>query len=245
MVAEARSIIGVDGTSDGWIAARLPEQRLEHVRTLADLNPGPGDLIAVDIPLAFAPEDGRRACEESARDLLSRAGAGRASSIFFTHPASVYQAAGAAGTYGQQYQRALATSRTTGLGGISRQSFALRNKIMEAKGFAAEASSRQVCVIEVHPETEFVLMQADNVGSAEPLRSKRTWTGQRQRWNLLAEQSQEFDPDQFVGDTDNAAPDDVLDAIAALRVGRWHAEHRATPLGSSETGGLIWTTASA
>lgn len=237
-----RSLIGVDGTRSGWVAADLAPARLRHLGRLAELVPASGDVIAIDIPLAYPADGHPRACEIAAREILRTCGGGRASSIFLTHPAEIYGSADDPEDYRTRYGRALQDSRASAFGGISRQSFALGNKIAEAIAYAEEARKLGAEVIEVHPETEFALLEQRAVQTT-PMRGKRTWTGLRQRWAALTAESADYDPDRFHGDPQDAAPDDVIDAVAAARVARHYASGSASPLGNRDRGGLIWTAA--
>ena len=116
--------------------------------------------IGIDIPLT-TPMEGRRSAESLARGLLP----GRSSSVFSTPPADVLAEA--------TYQAALHRARQVYGYGISAQAYALRRAIVDAR-------DSQLALHEVHPELSFSVMN-----SGHHLASKKSWTGMRQRLDLL------------------------------------------------------------
>jgi predicted RNase H-like nuclease len=136
---------------------------------------GPLDVVGNDIPIGVADASLRQA------DLLARDRFGpRRGSVF---PAPV-RAAVTAETYveANEQQRALVGQ------GLSRQSYALRDKILEVDRFVRSARCR---VVEVRPELSFATL-----AGAPLVSTKRTWGGMSQRRRVLA-------------DAGLAVPDDV------------------------------------
>ena len=95
---------------------------------------------------------------------------------------------------------------------------------------------REGPVIEVHPELAFLAF------AGRPLASKKTWDGQVQRRQALADQG--LAPDDLGPTGGTAAADDVLDAAACALVARAYAAGSAVPLGD-EAEGVIWMPAPA
>jgi predicted RNase H-like nuclease len=98
--------------------------------------------------------------------------------------------------------------------GLSRQSWALRPKLLEAN---AIWERHPALLFEAHPEVSFRQM------AGEPLAyAKKTWSGQARRRELLARHGIVL-PDQL-GPAGQAPPDDILDAAAVA----WSAHRMAT-----------------
>ena len=124
---------------------------------------------------------------------------------------------------GQTQLKEVARQRAMSLTGksVSAQAFALRAKILEVDGFAGDPRLR-----EVHPELSFAAMAGAVVAEA-----KTSWNGLMRRRQLLAQQGLAV-PDR-VEDAPTAAPDDILDAVAAawtaMRVDAGRAERIGEP----------------
>lgn len=191
------TVAGVDGCRRGWIAITLDAgggARGFFVAQLDELVDAIPDLaaVAIDIPIGL-PTAGRRRADDMARDRLGP----RRNSVFY---APVRQAVTAT-----THAEANAICRRVTGQGISRQSFALAPKILEAERWVTSAG---MPVWEVHPEVSFSLMLG------RPARHpKRSWAGLHERMNALR------DAGVDVGDVGSAGAqagaDDVLDAAAA------------------------------
>lgn len=116
--------------------------------------------------------------------------------------------------------------RLTGKG-LSAQSFALREKILEA----AAASFADPRLFEVHPECSFRAM----AGNAIPDR-KKTWAGFHARRSALAAEGIELPP-RFSSSADSVGLDDVVDAAAAAWTAHRRRRCRAFTLPPPEVGG--------
>ncbi|NND85085.1 MAG: DUF429 domain-containing protein [Acidimicrobiia bacterium] len=206
------TVVGVDGSPDGWVVADPDRRQLTLVDTLVGLD---ADLIAVDIPLAFPKDGGGRDAERAARRILGR----RAPSVFSTPPRAVYEA--------ESYEEACAIARQLTDKAISRQTWGLKAKVLDA----AKALAAGVPLVEAHPETAFAV-----IAGAPCTWAKTTWSGHRERAALL--RGVGMDPDAFSGATGRAAPHDVLDAIAMAWVAGRHRDGDAMRLG--EDGDPIW-----
>ena len=151
-------------------------------------------MLALDIPIGL-PADGAawpRQADIAARNLL---GARRAS-IFLAPPRPVLDCA--------SYDLANRVHRELTGKGLSRQSWGLAQKILEAEAFLDGSFQ----AIEVHPEVSF---QAMNGAPLE--QSKKTWNGQMARRELLRDHGI-IVPDR-IDQAGDVPPDDLLDAAAA------------------------------
>jgi predicted RNase H-like nuclease len=224
-------VAGADVFKGRWICVVLENgcyngaQVVDSLRQIPEVL-GAIDLLALDIPIGL-PADGTdwpRPADPAARAFIGP----RRSSVFTAPPRPVYEA--------PSYASANALHRKLTTKGLSRQSWALRAKILEAEAFIADHPN----TIEVHPEVCFRAMKG------EPLEfSKKTWNGQMQRRALLATQSIDL-PDQLDAPTGKTPPDDLLDAAAAAW-SAWRCERgrgEALPESDSESTlssrGLIW-----
>lgn len=190
-------VAGLDGYPHGWFAVVLHAgrfQRADAYATFADALTGLADCdrIGVDVPIGLV-DHGSREADTAARRLL---GAG-ASSVFPTPPRWVLSA----DDYAEANRRGRASGR-----GVSRQSWALRARILEVE----ELQPLPAAVLEVHPEVAF----RDLAGARLP--SKRSWTGMRRRLALLTDADIHLPID--VPDGTRARADDVLDAAVVAWV---------------------------
>jgi len=193
-------VLGLDGCRGGWVGIVLRDGRfagallVDHVADAIAAVPDAA-AIAIDIPIGL-PATGRRAADDLARQQLGP----RRSSVFHAPPRNVLLE--------DSYSAANATAKRLHGFGISKQSYMLRDKILEVDALAGSDTR----IYEVHPELAFRVM--GNAGLAP----KKSFTGARQRLGLLADAGIVL-PDEL-GPAGNAAIDDVLDAAAAAWVGQ-------------------------
>ena len=188
-------VVGVDGCKGGWVALRVVEGVVCGGGVYAAFSEilaayTGSSVIAVDIPIGLPPPY-PRAADLEAKQILGP----RRSSVFLVP----HCAALAAPTYAEanRLNRELTGS------GLSAQSYALRKKILEVAGHAA----RDLRVREVHPEVSFQAMAGGPLSHG-----KKTWSGFRQRQELLVGQGLGIPSGLDLG---AAGADDVLDAAAA------------------------------
>jgi predicted RNase H-like nuclease len=113
------------------------------------------------------------------------------------YPRAVYEA--------ETHAEASALAIRFGHGGVSRQAYALRARLLELD---AAVRSSTMAVREVHPEVSFRAM------ASAPLQwGKRSWNGMNERLALLA--AQRFELPHTIEEIDSAGTDDLLDAAAA------------------------------
>ncbi len=202
-------VVGVDGAKAGWVAVALVDGRFTRAVEVAHLVDLPrvfpaATVFAIDVPMMLNPETFR------AVDATLRAQRGVSSSTVFNAPPRRALDA-------ESYEAAQRWCKSRSMMGFSRQSWALREKIVAAEALLAEVTGPSV--IEVHPEVTFALMN-----KGERLRGgKRSWNGVMQRRRLLAEHGITL-PDELPDDVGVVGLDDILDAAAAgwsaLRYGR-------------------------
>ena len=205
---DSMRVVGVDGCRDAWAGVTLSNGRFERAMLLPSLVDVLGaepeaTVVAVDIPIGL-PEAGFRAADLEARQFVGP----RRHSVFLTPPRDAVEAP----TYPEA---AVAARRLTGAG-LSRQSYGLRSKILEADALADDR------VYEVHPEVTFRAI------AGEPLAlGKKTGGGALLRLRLLEHVGISLPTD--LGPAAVAPLDDLLDAAAAA----WSA-HRIA-IGQAET----------
>lgn len=207
------SVLGVDACPQGWVGIELDAdgrfQRAVVVPTIGALV-GTQQVVAIDIPIGL-PDSGRRATDAEARRRI-----GRLASSVFTSPTR-------AAIECDSYADAARAQLAAGGPGLSKQTWALRTKLLDVDRWVRSAAMR---VVEVHPEVTFAML------NGRPLTfSKRTWNGQAHRRALLAGAGIELPHE--LGDAGAAGADDVLDAAAAawtaLRVACGQAESLPAP----------------
>ncbi|MCB0996793.1 MAG: DUF429 domain-containing protein [Acidimicrobiales bacterium] len=169
--------------------------------------------VGVDMPIGLT-SNGRRSADVEARSRLGP----RRSSLFPTPPLAVLDAA----DFADAQLRCRAASGGTG---ISIQAWNLVPKIREVSEALTPADQPRIA--EVHPESSFTAL------AGRPLAPKRTPEGRAERRRVLADQIPDLDHilDQTYR---GAAPDDLLDALAAAWTARRMATGRAEWLGDGE-----------
>jgi predicted RNase H-like nuclease len=213
-------VAGVDGAPGGWAvvldeSGRRSVQKVESLRELFD-GVAVFDLIAIDIPIGLLDkfETGGRHCDREARTLLGV----RGSSVF---PAPVRSVLGAA-----SYADACERSRKSAPNGkaISKQTFAISDKIAEVDHLLRTQTGVRKIVREVHPEICFFEM------TGSPMRhSKRKQTGRDDRKQALRERFHDTDALLEQGRRRGLPEGDVLDAAVAC----WSALRQAEGKGRS------------
>lgn len=193
-------VAGADVTKGRWVVVVLEDGRFnravvaEHMIQFRQ-RIGPVEMLALDIPIGL-PEDGvdwPRKADLAARDFIGP----RRWSVFSTPPRPVFDV--------RSFAKANRVHRELTGKGLSRQSWGLRDRILEAEFYVSENPK----TIEVHPEVCFRAMKG------KPLEySKKTWNGQTERRRLIAGAGIDL-PEHLPDDAGNTPPDDVLDAAAA------------------------------
>ena len=226
-------VVGADVTRGRWVAIVLEDGRFNDAfiaSTVDDIQervPDPA-AIAIDIPIGLTRgvEGWPRPCDAAAREYVGP----RRSSVFPTSPRPVLDAS--------SYVEANALHRQITSKGLSKQTWALRAKILEVESFTSRHPHRQV--IEVHPEVSFRALNGGPVPHP-----KRTWNGETLRRRLLADVGIAL-PADLPDEVSRIPHDDILDAAAAAWSARQFAAGQAKFLGDrslaldTSLGGLIW-----
>ena len=145
-MTQAIRVVGVDGARGGWVAVILRDGAFETAAFAPSLEESIGLLeplavVAIDIPIGL-PRTARawpRPADLEARRLLGA----RRSSVFLAPPRPVLEC----GTWDDANH----LHRTLTGNGLSRQSWALFERIQEADAFASLHTNTH----EVHPEVSF------------------------------------------------------------------------------------------
>ncbi len=202
-------VIGVDGCPGGWVgitddAHAYFGATIDELVTRADAD-GRVDVVAIDIPIGLPQRAPRRT------DAAVRATRGkRRSSVFATPIRAALEAATHA-------EASLVHKEATG-SGISRQSFALKEKILDVDRWVGTAGRT---VIEVHPELSFQILAGRGLDHR-----KSSWAGAEERRTLLRRAGVVI-PDDLGEAGEKAAVDDVLDAAVASWSARRHLRGEA------------------
>jgi predicted RNase H-like nuclease len=232
MTVFAGADAGKVGSRSGWVVVLVTVSIVVSVEFHSDLEVviDRAELLAVDIPIGLPGDEGvvgaisgvGRRADEVCRRLLGP----RASSVF---PAPPFAALAAS-----SYQQARAISPS-----LTAQSFSLGTRIVEIRELASRLGQS---VVEFHPELTFRML------AGAPLQhSKRSWNGQQERRQLLAQIGVRI-ADVLPAAVGGACPDDVLDAAAGAVTAAAIASGRCRALGwdgnqqpTRDTRGLIWT----
>ena len=211
-------VVGADVVSGAWVAVRWDPTGIVVSRhaALAEVVEHNDDAstFAVDIPIVLT-DDPPRAADTAAREALGP----RRSSVFDALPIQLLDI--------EDYQEALSLSRELFGRGISKQSFHLRNRIIDARQVASEDDR----IIETHPEVAFAAM----TGAPMPW-AKRTWNGHAARRAAL--NAAGVDLPEYLEEAGSVPVDDVLDAAAAAWSARRVARGEATVLGDPVHGAI-------
>ena len=199
-------IAGADGCRNGWLVV---ESGLNVNDASWKIVPqwnaigGEADVIAVDMPIGIS-DSGVRQCEVEARKILSRC----ASRVFKTLPRGALRFAQ------NDWVSANRWSKSQGFGGISKQAWNIRPKIIDID--VAISRSQQKRIHEAHPELAFA-----RLNGGTPLPSKHTAEGIAVRRRLLKRAG--FNQlTTWLGELrgSGAKADDLLDACALVLTAR-------------------------
>lgn len=159
------------------------------------------DVIAIDIPIGL-PDHGTRGADLAARRALGK----RWQTVFLTPIRPAIEA--------PTYPAANRIAKEINGAGISRQAYALKEKILEVDRWISTASCD---VYEAHPELSFA-----HLAETPLTASKKTWAGAHERERLLDGAGIRLEGDLGIAGH-RAGRDDVLDAAAAA----WTAQRIA------------------
>ncbi|WNM23531.1 DUF429 domain-containing protein [Demequina capsici] len=196
------TVLGLDGCKGGWVVAVADETgfldafvapTIESAER-AGIQKWGATVMVVDIPIGI-PDTGKRLADTEARKFIKP----RSSSVFSTPVRAALEAA--------DYDVARAASiAATGGTSLSKQAWAIGDKILEVDQFARTAA---MTVREGHPEVSFRAM------SAAPIEHyKKTLAGAALRASLLEGEGLDLGTGHDVLRTRGVDLDDFLDAGA-------------------------------
>jgi predicted RNase H-like nuclease len=212
-------VAGVDGTPKGWavVIAGAGQPVVRRVRALVDIfDDTPFDIVAVDVPIGLldAYEIGGRACDRAARKLLGP----RGSSVFAAPVRAVLEA----NSWDEGCKLSRASSRCGKA--ISKQTYAIVDKIREVDRLLQTRPELRRVVREVHPEVCFCQL----VG--KPMtHSKGKSAGREERRAALGRALPQLDTIVNAGRALGLPIEDILDATVAC----WSALRLAAEQGRS------------
>jgi len=195
------TVLGLDSCKTGWIAVAIDDNGYVEAFVAPTIAAAEAigrerwgvQTIVVDIPIGL-PDSGPRLADTEARKFIKP----RHNSVFSTP----VRAAVAAATYDEA---CVASRAATGGKSLSKQAWAITEKIRDVDRHIASAASR---ILEGHPEVSFRAM------SGAPLEHyKKSFPGAMMRRDLLASQGIDL-PIDLESRLKGAATDDVHDAAA-------------------------------
>ncbi len=202
-------LIGVDGTSSGWIASigNSIDKRLSTVKFFEDLDKllsdYPESIVVIDMPIELNKKNYLRTCDVLAKKFLGRA---FQSSIFIPPLKRVLKC--------NTYQEANELSKKIVGKGLSKQSWHLKSKISEVQQISKLSNK----IYEGHPECSFKMLKNESLSA-----KKKSVSGIFERLDLLKKVG--LDPLSVNLKLENNSSikiDDVLDSmvlfITALRI---------------------------
>lgn len=206
MSRNVQRLAGIDGCRSGWLVVEACSNLHDaDFRIAPNWNAIASDaqVIAVDMPIGLS-RSGVRQCEVAARKIISPHG----SRVFKTLPR------GALKFTQNDWLSANQWSKEKGFGGISKQIWAIRPKIMEIDRAISPGDQRRI--YEAHPELAFA-----RVNGGRPLESKHTAEGLAARKHLLQREGFTKLDDwlQRLRGT-GAKADDLLDACVLVLTAR-------------------------
>ena len=200
------TVIGIDGCRAGWITTKILDNQLLSFQIIENLNDDylkQSNLshIGIDIPLQLS-HTGKRLAEIEARGLLKK----RACTIFSPPTLNALMA--------KNYIDACDVNFKECGKRISKQSWNLFPKIIEANTFLENNSRSKLGVFEVHPELSFMAMNDMNLIEA----SKKTDIGKKIRIKLILKFFPNFSFELVRNQykKNQVLDDDILDSISVL-----------------------------
>ncbi len=170
-MSEAFDLIGVDGTSTGWIAS-IGSSKKKSLSTIIFsenlnklLSDYPDSLVVIDMPIELNKRTYLRECDILAKKYL---GKNFQSSVFIPPLKRVLKCT--------SYQEANKLSKHITGKGLSKQSWHLKNKICEVHNLSKLSNK----IYEGHPECSFKMLKNDTLKS-----KKKSVSGIFERLTLL------------------------------------------------------------
>ena len=203
------NLIGVDGTSSGWVASIGSSKNrclstITYSENLDKLLSNYSDsVVVIDMPIELNDRNYFRECDVLAKKYL---GKNFQSSIFIPPLKTVLKCT--------SYQEANNLTKKIAGKGLSKQSWHLKNKISEVQGISRLSNK----IYEGHPECSFKMLKNESLNA-----KKKSVLGIFERLDLLKKVG--LDPSPVSSKLENNSTikiDDVLDSmvlfITALRI---------------------------
>ena len=198
-------MIGIDGTSSGWVASVGSSKKCLSVITFSQnlstiLLKYPNSIAVIDMPIELNETNHLRKCDVLAKKYLGRH---FQSSIFIPPLKSVLKC--------NTYQEANQLSKKICGKGLSKQSWHLKNKIIEIQNLSSFSNK----IFEGHPECSFKMLKNDYLTA-----KKKSALGIFERLDLLRKAG--LDPLQTslkLNENANIKIDDVLDSVVLFITG--------------------------
>ena len=208
-MASTMDLIGVDGTSSGWIASigSSRNKRLSTIKFSEDLYTllydYPNSVVVIDMPIHLNEKNYLRECDVLAKKYLGRK---FQSSIFIPPLKRVLKCT--------TYQEANELSKKITGKGLSKQSWHLKNKISEVLRLSKLSNK----VYEGHPECSFKMLKNEALKA-----KKKSVLGIFERLDLLKKVGlNPLSVSLKIEDNSSIKIDDILDSmvlfITALRI---------------------------
>ena len=208
-MTSTEDLIGVDGTSFGWIASigNSKDKRLSTIKFSQDLNKllsaYPGSIVVIDMPIELNKKNYLRTCDILAKKYLGKA---FQSSIFIPPLKRVLKCS--------TYQEANELSKKIVGKGLSKQSWHLKSKINEVQ----QISKLSNTIYEGHPECSFKMLKNETLKA-----KKKSVSGIFERLDILKRVGLEpLSVNLKLENNSSIKIDDVLDSmvlfITALRI---------------------------
>ena len=202
--------IGVDGTKGGWIASFYDGQNIQIklFKSIQDLcaEYNDADFILIDIPVGLPERKSDMRPDAELRKRLS----GKSSSVFNTPCRQALNAA--------DYAGANAINMEIMGKGLSKQSYAICDKIKEVDDFLQDNPIWKNKLLESHPEYGFMVL---NYGKPI-IKNKKTQEGMNARISTI--RSYAVNSGQLIKDSSSDSTiknriDDILDAVCLSIIG--------------------------
>ena len=219
-----RIYYGIDGCKNGWVAARLEDNRLsiefyETISKFIQANPN-ADEYLIDMAIGFPSGKEQKRPDKAARKILRERGV----TVFSVPCRQVVELGDSKErvTQNRDYLKKLNSER---LGvSLSQQTLAIIPKMAELDRFLRENPEYKDKICESHPEVCFARLNED--GAIKIKKSKRD--GVTKRIEVLAKH---LEPGALadiksLSEKGKCKPDDVLDAVCLAVTARFKAEEK-------------------
>lgn len=208
------SFVGIDGCKGGYVAINIMNHDFEikMFENIAELcqEYSESDSIIIDMPIGLPESMQDIRPDSAARKVLSS----RASCIFNTPSRQAI--------YENEYPDANETNRRVLGKGLSKQSFAISNKIRDIDEFLNKEPEWRNKLIESHPEVCFAMLNANGNGPEPIFENKKTPVGIEKRLDLLSKYYDRTDEIRELIHSDIKLKwfkDDVIDALCLAVTG--------------------------